>query len=261
MFAFLASAIWVVFKTDDRVERAIRGAAVFCGAMVVLGAQAAGLTFTEFIVNSLSGASALGQGAVLVGAVVPSAMGLLIGMALLRALRQSEDKAIRVIAFVGTLAATQFAQICAVAVDTNGVRLGAAAVPNISFVVGVLLYVVLKYDRKTRRGARPTPGLADLVGRFTSGSPARTRRGAHHGEATGPHPYPPQTPAPGTPPGFPTPGRTAGFPTTGGSPGWPAAGAVPPPGRRPSPATPYEAFTGPPDDGDDEGLRVRAPRG
>ncbi|WP_103342806.1 hypothetical protein [Amycolatopsis sp. CA-126428] len=154
MLVFIASSVLVTFRTDNALERAIRASALFCGAMVVLGAQAAGLGFAEFTVNALSNTDLAGTLSKVAGAAVPATFGVVMGRYLSYSVRRSENLAIRVMAFVGTLAATQFAAIYAIAVKAKGLELGASAIPNISFVVGILLYVVLKYEP----GKQPRPG-------------------------------------------------------------------------------------------------------
>lgn len=177
MLVFVASSVLVTFKTDSALERAIRASALFCGAMVVLGAQAAGLGFAEFTVSALSNTTLSGTLFKVTGAVVPATFGMIIGHYLSYSVRRSENLAIRVMAFVGTLAATQFAAIYAVAVNENGLALGASAIPNIAFVVGILLYVVLKYEpgkrpKPSRLGAALTTQLLNRQQQAGSGEPS-----------------------------------------------------------------------------------------
>jgi hypothetical protein len=146
MVAFVGCSVLVTFRTDSSLERAIRASALFCGALIVLGAQAAGLSFADFTVNALSNSNLAGATAKVMGAVVPATAGIVIGRYLTLSVRKSENIAIRVLAFVGTLAATQFATIYAIGVKANGLEIGAPAIPNVAFVVGILLYVVLKYE-------------------------------------------------------------------------------------------------------------------
>jgi hypothetical protein len=68
-----------------------------------------------------------------------------------------------VLAFVGTLAAAQFAWIYAVAVQSNGLNLGPSVIPNIAFVVGILLYVVLRYEPGRRQHQKKPGRLAQFV--------------------------------------------------------------------------------------------------
>jgi hypothetical protein len=155
MLAFVSCAVVVTFKAPNQLERTIRASALFCGAMVVLGSQAAGVSFADFTVTSLSNTN---LGAKIVGAAVPGAIGLALGKYIAWSLRRSETIAIRVLAFVGTLAASQFAWIYAVAVKANGLALGPAVIPNIAFAVGILLYVVFVFEPGKRGPQQRKPG-------------------------------------------------------------------------------------------------------
>jgi hypothetical protein len=59
------------------------------------------------------------------------------------------------LAFIGMLATASFASVYVVALNKNGADLGKAAIPNISFAVALLLYVVLKIDTKDSKQLRP----------------------------------------------------------------------------------------------------------
>lgn len=166
MAAFLIASIAAVRDTRSRLERLLRAGMAFAGALVVLGSQAAGLTFSDFIVRALSGSTFMAQGVTVVAVAVPSVLGVAVGMYFLRAMKRDKDRALRVLAFVGTLASVQFAQIYAIAVDQRGVILGATAVPNISFVVAILIYAALRYETAPS-GRREPSRIAALAEKFS----------------------------------------------------------------------------------------------
>ena len=58
------------------------------------------------------------------------------------------------------LAATGFIQLYATATETQGVILGAAAIPNITFVLGLVLYMVFTYDENTHGSGSRRSGFA-----------------------------------------------------------------------------------------------------
>lgn len=154
LILFVAYGLIVTFQTSSLVERLIRLGAWFSGAMVVIGAQAGGLSFADFTVNALSGTRPAAEVATLFGALVPGALGVALASYLTNSVRRSSNVAIRVMAFVGMLAATQFAQIYAVALNARGMNIGAAAIPNLSFVVGIVMYIVLTWDPESRNVRR-----------------------------------------------------------------------------------------------------------
>ncbi len=150
LILFVLYGVIVTFQTNSLLERLIRLGAWFSGAMVVIGAQAGGLSFADFTVNALSGTRPASDIAKLMGALIPGALGVALASYLTNSVRRSNNVAIRVMAFVGMLAATQFAEIYAAAMSANGLEIGAAAIPNLSFVVGIVMYIVLTWDPEDR---------------------------------------------------------------------------------------------------------------
>jgi hypothetical protein len=151
MLAFVACSIYLSITADNIQERYIRLGVLFSGGLVVLGAQAGGLDFPEFIARSLSGTGVTAAGASI---VVSGAAGAGTGMFLIKWAHNGGVFAIRIMIFVGTLAATQFAEIYVSALHSHGFGLGPAVVPNIAFVVGILLCIALTYDPKNPRRSK-----------------------------------------------------------------------------------------------------------
>ena len=83
--------------------------------------------------------------------------GVALGLFLLLSAYNGNIYTIRIIIFVGMLAAAQFAEIYAHALNAQGLSLGRTVAPNISFVVGVLLCLALTFDPKN-----PKKGLQRL---------------------------------------------------------------------------------------------------
>ena len=108
--------------------------------------------------------------------IVPGTAGVWMGWYLTRSLRRDEDVAMRIMAFVGMLAASSFAAVYVVAIDKNGARLGASALPNISFIVGIFLYVMLRFQTspKSRRSAGGGQNIRNMWSYFSSGPQHRT---------------------------------------------------------------------------------------
>ena len=150
MLAFVAFSIIVALADKNFVERLLRFGMLFSGALVVLGAKAGGVNFSQFVTNSVSGTGAFPA---VTGVVIPGAAGAGIGLFLLKAAHNGSIYAIRIMIFVGMLAAAQFAEIYAQALNAQGIALGRTVAPNISFVVGVLLCLGLTLDpRNPKRG-------------------------------------------------------------------------------------------------------------
>jgi hypothetical protein len=145
MLAFVGYSARVCLSADNPGERMMRFGSLFAGALVVLGAQAGGVGFSQFIIRSMS------DSGVAVTAV-SGATGVGLGLLFVRSAYRGNIFAIRVMVFIGMLAAAQFAELYAQAVRANGYSLGTAAVPNIAFVVGIILCLALTYDPKNPGG-------------------------------------------------------------------------------------------------------------
>jgi len=113
----------------------------------------------------LSGTGAPATGASI---VVSGVAGAGIGMFLTKWAHNGGVFAIRIMIFVGTLAATQFAEIYVAALHSHGFGLGPAVVPNVAFVVGILLCIALTYDPKDPR--RSLSLLRQLQGKRATAS-------------------------------------------------------------------------------------------
>jgi hypothetical protein len=146
LVGFVFAIAWMAFwSTDVPFERAMRAFAFFAGALVVLGAQASGVGFAQYAVKSLAGVRPAGGGVKFLVTIIPGGAGVAMGWYITRAWKKHEVIAFRFLAFVGMLAATAFAVIYAQAFHVKGVRLGAAILPNVAFVVGLILYMMIKF--------------------------------------------------------------------------------------------------------------------
>lgn len=158
-FFFFVLVITVVFAPAG--EHFGRALALVGGALVALGAQAAGVGFAEYVVESLAGSGPTGEGAKLLSVVIPGGAAVIFGWYFARATEYQTLKAMRWMVFLGMLAVVAFAVIFAEATSTQGVFLGAAAIPNTSFVVGLILSY-LAFSRADDEDGRP----AGLLGRL-----------------------------------------------------------------------------------------------
>lgn len=166
--SFAAFAYGLVVLVRERKDQMVgRSMALFVGALVVVGAQASGRSYADFIIGALGESRSPLFG--FFGAVLPAAAGLALGYYFTRGARRSSERAIRGMIMVGTFAITQFALMYAIAVEQNGRDLDAAVTPNVAFVAGLGLWLVMNLGIK----AEPTdadgkPGvlgaLAERIG-------------------------------------------------------------------------------------------------
>jgi hypothetical protein len=140
----------VVLESQDGYERLLRTGMVVCGGLATLAGQVAGLTVAEFTVDALSNASPV---ALTASAAVPATGGVLLGWYLVRIFPRSHDVAKRITVFIATVAVIEFILLYGQTVRREGLDMGTAVIPNVSFVVGVILYIALTYKKKPDRVA------------------------------------------------------------------------------------------------------------
>jgi len=143
LLLFVYGLIQLVVREENQMERLLRGMALVAGAVVALGAQAAHVGYATYTVNSLTGTRASGGFFDVISVIIPGGMGATFGWYFIRVLRRSTQKGIRLISFLGMLTIVGFAAIFAQATNVKGVQLGAAAIPNASFVAGMILSVLV----------------------------------------------------------------------------------------------------------------------
>lgn len=162
MLSFLAALVSMVVRTDDQAERLRRSLALFAGAMVIIGAQASGVSFALFSTGALGTARGASLAANVVSSVIPALAGVGLGFYAVRVYRRSDARAMRIVCFIGMLALAAFAEVYAQATNTNGVLLGAAALPNLTFTVGVVLVFIFG-DTAAEKRARGPATVSNLV--------------------------------------------------------------------------------------------------
>lgn len=162
---FAWALIRMTLSVSDPQERVLRMAALFAGAMVTLGASVSGVGIAQYTVEALAGARPASAVAEVGATLIPALLGAGIGFYVARVYKRSERMAGRVMAFIGMLSITAFAGLYATATQVNGVLLGRAALPNIAFVLGVILCILFTWDPDERGGRSALVGLGELVRR------------------------------------------------------------------------------------------------
>jgi hypothetical protein len=150
----LAAVLLVVFNTKGWTERIVRGLAIFAGTLVVVGAEAAGLTFSSFAVNSLTHHGGL-AGWLIRGAwvVLGGGAGALLARYLISRIDGSNLQ-IRIMILVTIIAHVELLEIYAQNLKRHQFGLGVGALPDIAFIAGLVLYVVFRYDTGEARAIR-----------------------------------------------------------------------------------------------------------
>lgn len=165
LLLFLIGIVIESIREPDPRERVLRTAALVAGALVTLGAQASGATFATFTVGALAGARPASAAAQVGATVIPGLLGAGIGFYIVRVFRQSNRLAMRIMGFLAMLAGTAFLQVYAEAAQAKGLELGSAALPNISFVAGVILCVVFTDNPDAKTSGGQAAALLQLLRR------------------------------------------------------------------------------------------------
>jgi hypothetical protein len=154
LFLFLTFALKSALAETDPTERVLRLMAMFAGALVALGANVSELSYADFTVGALAGARAPSAAAAAASSLIPALVGAALGFFIVRTFNKSSRRAQRLLGFLAVLSGVAFAAIYAQVAQAKGVLLGAAALPNISFVAGVMLTIVFTWDPDEQGGMR-----------------------------------------------------------------------------------------------------------
>jgi hypothetical protein len=152
----LAAVLLVVFNTKGWTERIVRGLAIFAGTLVVIGAEAAGLNFSSFAVDTLTHGWLVKVAWVLLG----GGAGSLLARYLVSRIDGGTNLQIRIMILVTIIAHVELLEIYAQNVKRHGFVLGIGALPDVAFIAGLVLYVVFRYDTGEGKAIR-----ANLHGR------------------------------------------------------------------------------------------------
>jgi hypothetical protein len=141
LFGYLL--IDMVVRASDPTEKLMRSLSLVGGAVIALGAEASGVSLASFTVDTLTGARPGGEAFKTLAVIVPGGIAAAFSWYFVRVMRRSADMGLRLMSFLGMLTVVTFAVVFAQATDTKGVILGSAAIPNASFVAGLIFGVVV----------------------------------------------------------------------------------------------------------------------
>ena len=151
---FLGALVNMVATEKDRTERMLMSLALVAGAVIAVGAQVSDVSFATFTVNSLIGVRPGGGAFKAVAVIVPGGLAATFGWYFIRVMRKSTVRGRRLMALLGMLTLVGFVEIYAQATATKGVVLGVAAIPNASFVAGLIISLLFFMPEPN-----PEPGL------------------------------------------------------------------------------------------------------
>lgn len=154
MFKF----IWYMIKEEPvKLEKVIRTISAVTGFLIYFGALATGVSIPDFMMSSVSSNSKWAFG--LLGIMLPLLVGGGIGWYIVLALKRGEEIAGRVIILIATFILTMFTDVYASTfqVDRPDGTFSQALIPNLTFTVGITLYVIFKYTPDKKRPQEKDP--------------------------------------------------------------------------------------------------------
>ncbi|NLS80065.1 MAG: hypothetical protein GXY76_22725 [Chloroflexi bacterium] len=135
--------VGVITGEDDGVERLLRAAAAAAGLLIYLGGRAYGLSIPDLMASALEVTKPLIKD--LVSIVAPLASGSFVAFFCIQTMKRDSDIGARGIVLFSALVFTMFSDTYAVLASQATPNNLALALPNITFVLGVILYSIFSY--------------------------------------------------------------------------------------------------------------------
>lgn len=140
---FIVLLVQLVVRSTDPRERFLRSLALVCGGIIALGAEATGGSFATYTVDTLTGARPGGEAFKLLSVIIPGGAAAFFSWYFVRVVAEDAMKGLRLMSMLGMLTVIAFAVIFAEATATQGLFLEEAAIPNASFVAGLILSLLV----------------------------------------------------------------------------------------------------------------------
>lgn len=151
ILVLLSGVILMVMREKSTEGTILRSLAAVVGLFIYIGAKAVGLSIPQLAMATVQvGGSPLYR---FIAVLCPSVIGLLAARFILSHMDRSEDIAARIIVLIMAFIMIMFGDVYAATYSTNVAPdgLNKALLPNLSFVVSLALYIVLKYENPIRK--------------------------------------------------------------------------------------------------------------
>jgi hypothetical protein len=144
------AAYRIVAGTPRGQERVVQGIALTTGIFAYFAARALGVSLPSLIVQSVEAGKWFSL--LLVGAVIPSLTGFFLIRYLMKCMRKDDAVATRVMLLVSALVLVMFADVYAVAAGTAKLEDMRPLLPNITFLLTMMCYIVFEYRPRVTDG-------------------------------------------------------------------------------------------------------------
>ena len=140
-----------VIKDDhDATERLLRIVAFSAGLLAYLAAKAYGVAIPTLMVSALDVTKPLTLG--FYGAVLPSLAGTFVAWFCLRLMKNDEDVGKRGLVLFASFIFTMFSDSYTTIASKITPSQSGFGLPNMTFVLGIVLYIIFNYQRDTTKG-------------------------------------------------------------------------------------------------------------
>ena len=146
MFVFVAL---MIMSETNWLEKIIKTAAMVTGFLIYFGAKSLGISIPTMIMASVQNTNPIIFG--VFGLVLPSAAGIFVSWYCMKNMRRSEIIASRIVILLAAFIAVMFGDVYATTYQITELEAGlnTALLPNLTFIVGLMLYVIFKYETGT----------------------------------------------------------------------------------------------------------------
>ncbi len=144
--SMLGFLIKMIVSGESSLEKVIRLFATISGFLLYFIIRAVGASAPQFIINPLAGSTPMFFG--IVGMLIPLMIGVLTAWYCLDAMGRQSNLPGRVVILISTFILTMFTDIyVAVMKIPSSDRIDTNLLPNLTFVIGILLFVVFNVKK------------------------------------------------------------------------------------------------------------------
>ncbi len=148
IIAMLAYIIRMIVKTENRTEKVIRVFALIVGFLTYFIIRVVGISIPDLIVNSMQGFTQRSFG--ILGGIIPFVLGGLIAWYCLSTMSKHSNLPSRIVVLISTCILILFTDVYVVALKMpTGTDLETDLLPNLTFVIGLLLFAIFNVRRSS----------------------------------------------------------------------------------------------------------------